>query len=395
MPDFTSLMDASTTIFEKRIHSRRQTSPERKVEHARKKPSISLAAGLIMNTDSPKVTGPLNSPRKHSRERTIEEGQEEPDEDETLFYAYALKSNYSNSPPYILTFASAAICSQWWAIVRTEYPDSARPSPQLFVLKSEDMEHIQDEPKLLNLRHKWFCTSQDSPTSVSAIIPLQTTNGLPIAAPHHPVVEKPATSAIDRLTETLERLASVVETNADQIHALSVAQSAGLQAMQEINESNSTQIKAIADSQIKLQGLVDQNASHYIALSNTSFQTQEKIKEIMKSTATQVQSLSKNQAKLANTCDAMMRGIDDLSTSVSQMNVNSAMSDTASTQSIQSAASFSAIANRISPPPRKLNRRVKGVWYEYDTSSTPTGSPKRSVNFADTPSKSPLSLKNT
>lgn len=24
------------------------------------------------------------------------------------------------------------------------------------------------------------------------------------------------------------------------------------------------------------------------------------------------------------------------------------------------------IVNRIQPPPRKLNRRVKGVWYEYD-----------------------------
>ncbi|CAO2650236.1 Nn.00g015280.m01.CDS01 [Neocucurbitaria sp. VM-36] len=394
MPDFTALMDASTPLFEKRIHNRRQTSPGKKA-HPRKNPSISLAAGLIMNTESPKSTGPLPSPRKQSRDRMLEGAQEDQDERESLFYAYALRSDYPNSPPYILTFASFTICSQWWTLVQYEYPDSARPSPQFFVLKSDDLEHIQDDPKFFELCHKWFYTSQDSPKTLACIIPLQNAKAHHVIPPQQSIEEKPAVPAMDSLLEKLERLTNVVETNAEQIHALSVAQSAGLQAMQEINESNSTQIKAIADSQIRLQALVDQNASHYIALANTSFQSQEKIKDIMRTTASQIQSLSKNQAQLANTCDSMMRGIDNLSTSVSQMNLSTALSDTASTQSTPSAASFSAIANRISPPPRKLNRRVKGVWYEYDTTSTSTGSPKRSVNFVDTPPKSPVTLKNT
>ncbi|KAF1849202.1 uncharacterized protein K460DRAFT_330936 [Cucurbitaria berberidis CBS 394.84] len=392
MPDFTALMDASTPLFEKRIHNRRQTSPERKA-HPRKNPSISLAAGLIMNAETPKSTGPLSSPTRQSRERVVEEGPEEQDDGGIMFYAYALRSDYANAPPHILTFASAAICSQWWALVQRECPGSARPSTQLFVLKSEDIDHVQDDPKFFHLRYKWFYTSQDSPRTMASIIPLQNANGYPVAPPQQPIEQKPATLAIDGLLEKLERLASVVETNAEQIHALSVAQSAGLQAMQEINESNSTQIKAIADSQIKLQALVDQNASHYIALSNTTFQSQERIKDIIKTTATQIQGLSKNQAKLANTSDTMMRGIDNLSTSVSQMSSNIAMSDTASNHSAPSAGSFSSMANRISPAPRKLNRRVKGVWYEYDT-STPTGSPRRSVNFVDTPPKSPVTMKN-
>ena len=257
------------------------------------------------------------------------------------------------------------------------------------------MEHILDDPKFFELRHMWFYTSQDSRTTMACIIPLQNANGHHVNPPQQPIEETPAVPAIDSLLEKLEKLTNVVETNAEQIHALSVAQSAGLKAMQEINESNSTQIKAIADSQIKLQALVDQNASHYIALANTSFQSQEKIKDIMKTTASQIQSLSKNQAQLANTCDSMMQGIDNLSTSVSQMNLSTALSDTSSIQSTPSASSFGAIANRISPPPRKLNRRVKGVWYEYDTTSTPTGSPKKSVNFVDTPPKSPVTSKNT
>jgi hypothetical protein len=181
----------------------------------------------------------------------------------------------------------------------------------------------------------------------------------------------------------------------EQINALSVAQSAGLQHMQEINETNTSQIMALADSQAKLQALIDQNASHYIALSNASFQSQEQIKAVMKTTATQIQNLSKNQAQLANTCDGMMRGIDNLASTITQMNASSNMSDTSS--AISSPAHLGGImGNRINPPPRKLNRRIKGVWYEYDMSSTtPTASPRKQVGFTDTPTKSPATPKKT
>lgn len=279
------------------------------------------------------------------------------------------------------------------------------------------MEIIRDDSKFFSLRNRWFYTSQDSPTSPPTIIPLQTAGGHPAATPLPPVEEKPdlsTASVLGSLAENLARLASVVESNVEQIHALGVAQSAGLQHMQEINESNSTQIKAIADSQLKLQSLVDQNASHYIALSNSSFQSheqtrrsveqttksqdqtrksQEQTREILKSTVTQLQTLSKDQAQLSKSCESMMRSVEGLSNSVSQMATNAAMSDTASTQSALSAASLSALANRISPPPRKLNRRVKGVWYEYDNSQTPAGTPRRRVDSMDTPPKSPIIFK--
>ena len=98
MPDFTALMESSTSLFEsttssnfeKRIHSRRQTSPERRAQHARKKPSLSLAAGLMMNTDSPMATGSL-SPRKRSQSRPSQERIIETEEGANLFYAYALR----------------------------------------------------------------------------------------------------------------------------------------------------------------------------------------------------------------------------------------------------------------------------------------------------------------
>lgn len=303
----------------------------------------------------------------------------------------ATQSDYSNSPPYILTFASATICAQWWALVQREYPDATRPSPQLFVMKGADLEHIGDNLRFYSLRHKWFCTGQDNLSNTSPVIPLQSADGHALAPAQGAQTERPTSSssgssALDSLAEKLDRLAGVVEKNVEQIHALSVAQSAGLQHMQEINEANTAQIMGLAESQAKLQALIDQNASHYIALSNASFESQEHIKSVMKTTANQIQSLSKNQAQLANTCDGMMRGIDNLASTISQMNISSAMSDTSST--ISSPAPF--MGNRITPPPRKLNRRIKGVWYEYDmSSSSPNASPKKTVGFVDTPPKSP------
>jgi hypothetical protein len=297
------------------------------------------------------------------------------------------QSDFTNSPPYILTFASAAICTQWWAIVQREYPDARRPSAQLFVLKSDDLDHISDNLRFYSLRQKWFCTGQDNLSNTSNIIPLQSADGHVLAPAQETQPERPSSSssAMDSLTEKLDRLAGVVEKNMEQTHALSVAQSAGLERMQEINETNTAQIMGLADSQAKLQALIDQNAGHYIALSNSSFQSQESIKAVMKATASQIQNLAKNQAQLANTCDGMMRGIDSLSSNLSQINIGSGMSDTSSTMG--SPIPFGVMGSRITPPPRKLNRRVKGVWYEYDMS--PEASPKKSVGFADSPTKRP------
>ncbi|EAT91005.2 hypothetical protein SNOG_01356 [Parastagonospora nodorum SN15] len=412
MPDFSALLDASTPLFEARAQNRRQTSPVRGQGYPRKKVSISLAAGLIMN-ENQKNAGALDSPYKQSLDGTQEEEQDV--SEDALFHAYALKvrtpvplsayeadmgaqSDFPNSPPYILTFASAAICTQWWALVRREYSDAMRPSPQLFVMKSDELEHINDNLRFYGLRNKWFLTGQDNLSNTSPVIPLQSADGRALAPTQQPHTERPSSSSsasasgVESLTEKLDRLASVVEKNVEQIHALSVAQSAGLQRMQEINETNTAQIMGLADQQAKLQALIDQNASHYIALSNNSFESQEQIKTVMKTTATQIQSLSKNQAQLANTCDGMMRGIDNLAASISQMNVGPAPSETSS--AVSSPVPSGVMGNRITPPPRKLNRRIKGVWYEYDMSSTtPTSSPKKSVGFTDTLSKSPATPK--
>jgi hypothetical protein len=88
MPDFSALLDASTPLFEARAQNRRQTSPVRGQGYPRKKVSISLAAGLIMN-ENQKNAGALDSPYKQSLDGTQEEEQDV--SEDALFHAYALK----------------------------------------------------------------------------------------------------------------------------------------------------------------------------------------------------------------------------------------------------------------------------------------------------------------
>jgi hypothetical protein len=71
MPDFAALIDPSSPLPWK--------------EHQRKKPSISLAAGLIMATESPKMGHMTTSPSPLGK---VQHGE---DWSENLFYAYALK----------------------------------------------------------------------------------------------------------------------------------------------------------------------------------------------------------------------------------------------------------------------------------------------------------------
>lgn len=315
------------------------------------------------------------------------------------------QSDYAQSPPYVLTFASAHIADQWWQLVQREYPESIRPGPQLFILKSDDMqEQIEDNPKFYRLRNRWFYTPSDGSTPP---IPLQDYRGNPVTAlqPPQPIATETPSLDIKAIETTLDKLTAMITENTASIRALSVAQSTGLQTMQEINESTSGQIKALADNQASLQAIVDQNASHYIALSNSSFNAQTSVQRILQNNAEQISNLAEGQKRLVTTCQGLMKSIEQVGEAV-----NTAASDTASNVSLmkETEKSIGTIVNRISPPPRKLNRRVKGVWYEYDDEQHSMDAPSiapgknlggpvrpRKISMLETPPKSPLSARVT
>ncbi|KAF2707844.1 hypothetical protein K504DRAFT_446940 [Pleomassaria siparia CBS 279.74] len=416
MSDFSQLLDQHTPL-----------GKGYGVERPRKKPSISLAAGLIMNADS-------NTHTPRSIPPTPQIALSPPRSDvggysENLFYAYAQKSGVTPSPPYILTFCSALVCAQWWELVRAEYPESTRAGPQLFILKGDDMQdQIQDNPRFYHLRDKWFYTASDG-ASGTAVLPLQdyfgnpvtgastnsknnnsnnnnnndnNSNGSNLSRYSSMILEeaensRPAPFDLSTLTTTLTKMSEMISSNSSQIQALSVAQSSGLQSMQAINESNSTQIKSLADNQAALQSLVDKNASHYIALSNSSFQSHESVKKTLDDTATQVATLSANQTQMTKTCASMMKTIESVGKSMAGLgdgvralserdsqrerdhSRQRRPSNAASTTSSASTAPYSGFVNRISPGPRKLNRKIRGVWYEYDSALLDNSSPSKAA----------------
>ncbi|KAK3214471.1 hypothetical protein GRF29_19g262764 [Pseudopithomyces chartarum] len=330
MSDFQSLLDASASVNGN--------------GHPRKKSSISLAQGLMMTTESPRS---YSLPDESS---VANPAPQDGPWSQNLFYAYAQKSDFAQSAPYILTFASARTADEWWSLVQREYPESTRPGPQLFILKGDDMqEQIQDNPKFYDLRNSWFYTPSESST---APIPLQDYHGHPVTAPPPPKPE-PETPAPDSKTPfdfhaletTLSQMTALITQNTESIHALSVAQSTGLQTMQDINESTSTQIKALADNQASLQSLVSQNATQHLALSNHSFSAQSSISDILSSNAAHIAALAEGQSRLVETCTDLMRGVERIGSGLEK------------------------VGERVDKVGEKVEGREKGLWEEKSMAS--------------------------
>lgn len=311
-------------------------------------------------------------------------------------------SEFTQSLPYIIAFASASVANEWWTLVKKEYPSSERKGPQLFILKGEDMPYqIQDNLRFYHLRNKWFLLS-DGTEGSTGVIPLQDWNGHPATASQAAPTPSPQTAntseekqpaAFDmiKLTETLSAMNTMISENSAQIRALSVAQSEGLRRMQEINETNATQIKALAENQSQLQSLLSQNASHYIALSNSSFQNQEQVKKVLQANAEQIHALAEGQNKMAGTCSGLMAAVAELGDTVARVGEGVAQGRSGWGDERGVGPPVGTVRTRISPPPRKLNRRIKSVWYEYDTSDSMTASPRRTVGALATPPMSPES----
>lgn len=251
--------------------------------------------------------------------------------------------------------------------MKEEYPDSTREGTQLFTFKGDDIPgQIWDNPKFEQLRNKWFYSHFGDTSGTGGIIPLQDEKGNLIgrsmagtSAAELDSLKSPVSTTTDSPSSTktfdfsalqanMEKMHSMIEDNSSQIKALSVAQSEGLSRMQEINEMNASQIKALADGQAKLQELVEHNASHFIALTNSQFTQQEQIKSVLQQNAQHVNMLAKGQDQLSNACKEMMGAISLLGTKAKEVEMNGS----------------GACVHTISPPPRKLNKKVMAYTYE-------------------------------
>lgn len=70
---------------------------------------------------------------------------------------------------------------------------------------------------------------------------------------------------------------------------------------------------------------------------------------------------------MASTCTGLMKVIENLGNSVARVGEEVTRRESSSGGGATNQKSEELI-NTISPGPRKLNRKIKGVWYEYDDS---------------------------
>lgn len=92
------------------------------------------------------------------------------------FLAYARRVRSFTSPfqltksRYLLTFTDENVAKEWWALMRTEYPDTVRESSQLFSFKSDKVpDKARENPKFAQLKDRWsYRQLEDSDKAGSA-----------------------------------------------------------------------------------------------------------------------------------------------------------------------------------------------------------------------------------
>jgi hypothetical protein len=80
---------------------------------------------------------------------------------------------------YLLTFASARVGNEWWALVQTHYPDATRPGSQLFSFEEDFLEKAWSQEAFAHLKPKWMYVQLNDTTggATQTIIPVQDARG--------------------------------------------------------------------------------------------------------------------------------------------------------------------------------------------------------------------------
>ncbi|KAK5123029.1 hypothetical protein LTR85_003595 [Meristemomyces frigidus] len=193
---------------------------------------------------APTTPRPLSQPAVPSASRLQPDGN--------LFYAYARRGDDLKSR-YLLTFASAAIANEWWALLQANFTSCTRPGPQLFSFQdAELLPKAWKHPAFAHLKSKWMYISFSDTGAdgtglggaAQGIIPVQDAQGnmLGGSAPASPELlgkvgrvrreAREARSEIAWLEEYFERMMEAVGKNTEQIAALAENQQRAQQQWQ-------------------------------------------------------------------------------------------------------------------------------------------------------------------
>lgn len=199
-------------------------------------------------SERPTSPRPLSPPSVPSSNGSVREGEG------NLFYAYARKVCHRGptllkpwlitplqgddlSSRYLLTFASASVANEWYSLIKSHFPSTTRPGPQLFSFKTDDLlPKAWRHPAFEHLQSKWMYISFSETSSESiggaaqGIIPVQDVHGnmlggaaSPSSSPEIGKARKEVrdmNEGVGRLEEHFEKMMEAVERNTEGVRKL-------------------------------------------------------------------------------------------------------------------------------------------------------------------------------
>lgn len=279
--------------------------------------------------------------------------------------------NYSQSR-YLLTFASAEVCKEWWTLIQSEYPNQGtRNGPQLFAFSGDDFPSKPSTNKNFEqLKTKWFYTQFGDATGTGGrhqdIIPLQGWNGQSTGGGGGGSKEGEGEGKdtetgelaggkggfnMDALAESLQNVQAIIEKNNEQIAQLSQNQAQSqkrMERMERLFEKNAqTMLDSHLQSQQQSRELGEKNAKQFQALSESNLKIQQHNRE-----------LSRENAEL----------LRELQNQRTQQQQRPAQTPTKSNTDGEVGQTLSSIqcSHDVHPPPRKIDKQLVGYAYGQD-----------------------------
>ena len=246
------------------------------------------------------------------------------------------------------------MANEWWSLVQIEYPDTGvRTSPQLFSFHGDNFLYKPaNNKKFDHLKTKWFYSQFGDATGTGGrpqdVIPLQDGNGKILnggPSGKSTVEDRSRNGSNDTLEASLQKIQEMLESNASQIKSLTEAQSKSqksIKKLEKVVSESTNQIKTLTDYQStyesRLQQTASENQVHLKALADGQAEQAEHLKQVLASNAkasSDVAKELKRQRQLVKTNNA---GKEE----------------------------GNACLHNVKPPPRKIDRPIVG--YDYGKS---------------------------
>jgi uncharacterized coiled-coil protein SlyX len=262
-----------------------------------------------------------------------------------LFYAYARRSDHTAFSRYILTFASAAVCNQWFELLSGEVDfksiEPVRESAQLFSFKGDDVPgHVWRHKAFDGIKTKWFYTQIGDATGTTgraqSILPIMAADGALVSGvPPREETAVATTAAENRISETPNKILRFEDDLA------------GSKSKFDFDrlEANLTRITQLLESTATKNAELEQRSA-------TQAQTIDKLTSALRQSAEQIQMQSESQRRLIEVCEELQKAAKDREEQWERM---STLGSTASVMSV--------CGHDVRRPPRKVGRKIIGYVY--------------------------------